>query len=65
MIAVAKMRAQTRVIVKVCADKSRQELVEREMMTFLKAPFSQETGMGGAKGQPSISGECQGLGGRG
>ncbi|KAI8409990.1 hypothetical protein FOFC_09835 [Fusarium oxysporum] len=35
------------------------------MMTFLKAPFSQETGMGGAKGQPSISGECQGLGGRG
>lgn len=49
MIAVAKMRAQTRVIVKVCADKSRQELVEREMMTFLKAPFLKKPGWEGPK----------------
>jgi hypothetical protein len=40
--------------------------------TILSAPFflqtlflDQGTGMGGAKGEPSISGECQGLGDRG
>lgn len=60
------MREQTRVIVKVWADKSRQELVERARNDDLfNSSFSQETGLGGAKGQPSISGECQGLGGRG
>jgi hypothetical protein len=49
MIAVAKMRAQTRVIFKVCADKSRQDLLEREMMTFLTAPFSRKPGWEGPK----------------
>lgn len=44
---VTKMRSQTRVIVKVCADKSRQELLEREMTTFLTVPFLKKPGWEG------------------